>query len=60
MPRTLVEQAEASRDLARRARRLAEELSGEADRKRLMRHAEELDSQAADLERRAAERQPLR
>jgi hypothetical protein len=56
MPRTLLKQAEASRDLARRARRLAGQLTSEADRQRLLRHAEELDNQAADLERRAAEK----
>jgi hypothetical protein len=53
MTRTLLEQAEASRDLARRARRLAGELTAEADRQRLQRHAEELEAQAAELERRA-------
>jgi hypothetical protein len=40
-----------TRELARRARRLAEGLSLEADRERLLRHAAELDSQAADLAR---------
>ena len=54
MPTTLKKQAEASRDLARRARRLADEMSREADKARLMRHADELDAQAADLEQRAA------
>ena len=54
MSRTLLEQAEASRDLARRARRLAEELSNDADKARLLRHAEELEAQAADLRKRAA------
>ena len=58
MPTTLLRQAEASRDLARRARRLADEMSGEADKARLMRHADELDAQAADLERRAASGRP--
>lgn len=53
MSTTLRQQAEASRDLARRARRLAAELAQEADRARLLRHAEELEAQAADLERRA-------
>ena len=54
MSRTLLEQAEASRDLARRARRLAEELTNDADKARLRRHAEELEAQAADLQKRAA------
>ena len=49
----LRQQAEASRDLARRARRLAGEMTEEADKARLLRHAEELEAQAADLERRA-------
>jgi hypothetical protein len=40
-----------TRELARRARRLAEGLTLEADRNRLLRHAEELETQAADLER---------
>ncbi len=53
MPITLMKQAEASRDLARRARRLANEMTNDADKARLMRHADELDAQAADLERRA-------
>ena len=55
MPQTLLQQAEASRDLARRARRLAEEMTSEADKTRLLRHADELDAQAADLEKRAAD-----
>jgi hypothetical protein len=53
VPATLREQASASRDLARRARRLANEMTNDADKARLMRHADELDAQAADLERRA-------
>ena len=54
MSRTLLEQAEASRDLARRARRLAGELTNDADKARLLRHAEEPEAQAADLQKRAA------
>jgi len=54
MPTTLLRQAEASRDLARRARRLVEQMTSEADKSRLLRHADELEAQAADLERRAA------
>jgi hypothetical protein len=40
-----------TRELARRARRLAEGLTLEADRERLLRHADELDLHAADLAR---------
>jgi hypothetical protein len=54
MPATLLHQAEKSRDLARRARRLADDMTNEADKARLMRHADELDAQAADLEQRSA------
>lgn len=41
--------ADELRDLARRARRLAQSLS-EADRKRLLAHAQELERQAVELE----------
>jgi hypothetical protein len=44
-------QAQASRDLARRARRLAESLDEPAEKARLIRYAEELETQAARLER---------
>jgi hypothetical protein len=54
MPQTLLKQAESTRDLARRARKLAEELTAEPDRQRLRRHAEDLEAQAAELERRAS------
>jgi hypothetical protein len=40
-----------TRDMARRARRLAAALSLDEDRERLLRHADELDAQAAELER---------
>jgi hypothetical protein len=40
-----------TRDLARRARRLANGLTLDADRDRLLRHAAELEAQAAELER---------
>jgi hypothetical protein len=43
------------RGLARRARRLAENLSDD-DRRRLVAHADELDLAADELERRGAER----
>lgn len=39
------------RDLARGARRLAESLSAETDRARLLLHAQELEQQAAELEK---------
>ena len=44
------EQLLRTRDMARRARRLADSLTSEADRDRLLRHASELDAQAAELE----------
>jgi hypothetical protein len=45
-----LEQAAAKRDLARRARRLARELTLDADRARLLQYAEELEEQAKRLE----------
>jgi len=51
----LLQQVDGLRDLARRSRRLADSVSLEADRKRLQRHAEELDHSAADLERQAVD-----
>jgi hypothetical protein len=39
------------RDLAARARRMAQSLTVESDRGRLMRYAEELDHEADELER---------
>jgi hypothetical protein len=53
---TLGGQAQANRDLARRARRLAATLPDPAERARLQRYAEELDHQADRLEREATER----
>ena len=47
---TLMKQAVATRELAKRARRLAEGLTG-LDRERLLLHADELEEQATDLER---------
>lgn len=47
------ERIEHLRDQARRARRLAATLSGDADRHRLISHAEELEETAAQLERQA-------
>jgi hypothetical protein len=49
-------QVDAHRDLARRARRLAATLSDPAERTRLQRYAEELDTQADRLEHEAIER----
>jgi phosphopantetheinyl transferase len=47
------ERIEHLRGQARRARRLAATLSGDADRLRLISHAEELEETAAQLERQA-------
>ena len=47
---SLLEQAAATRDLARRARRLAQGLTPDADRARLLQYAEELEEQANRLE----------
>ena len=49
------DQATASRDLAQRARRLAGALTTPDDAARLLCYADELDGQAADLDRRAKE-----
>ena len=51
MSSELLKQAAAARDLAKRARRLAQG-QNEVDRDRLLLHAEELEEQAAELERR--------
>jgi hypothetical protein len=45
--------AEAKRDLARRARRLAGTMTASGDRARLLRYAEELERQADRLGRRS-------
>jgi hypothetical protein len=47
---SLLRQVDNLRDLARRARRLGEVLSLESDRRRLARHAEELEDSAKRLE----------
>jgi hypothetical protein len=47
------EQVGATRDLARRARRLAQSLNSDADRNRLLRYAEELEQQANEIEQQA-------
>ena len=49
----LSDQAIATRDLAKRARRLAGTLTIPDEAARLRRHADELEAQAADLDRRA-------
>jgi hypothetical protein len=50
----LLQHADSLRDLARRSRRLAATLPGESDRRRLARHAEELDESASRIEQEAA------
>jgi len=51
----LLSQADGLRDLARRARRLSETMTLEADQRRLIRYVQELEQSASDLERQAAE-----
>ena len=56
VPNTLTKQATNTRDLARRARRLASTLTAAEDvAARLLRYADELEVQATDLDRRAKE-----
>ena len=55
MAAKLSDQAIATRDLAKRARRLAGTLTTSDDIARLLRYADELETQAADLDRRAKE-----
>jgi hypothetical protein len=55
MAAKLSDQATASRDLAKRARRLAGTLTTLDDVARLLRYADELEIQAADLDRRVKE-----
>jgi hypothetical protein len=55
---TLAGQAQASRDLARRARRLAASQSDPLERRRLRSYADELEIEADQLER-DAELRPL-
>ena len=47
----LLKQAVATRELANRARRFTAGLPSQADRDRLLQRAEELEDQAAELER---------
>ena len=51
---TLLQQADGLRDIARRSRRLAGILTMESDRRRLQRHAQELEESASGLELQAA------
>jgi hypothetical protein len=56
MPTTLTNQAIATRDHGRQARRLASTLTTAEDVARLLlRYADELEAQAVDLDRRAKE-----
>ena len=52
---TLLRQVDGLRDLSRRARRLAESVTAEEDRRRLGRYVEELNERASTLEREAAD-----
>lgn len=52
---SLLRQADALRDLARRARRLSETMELESDRRLLTSQGESFDAQSARIERRAAE-----
>jgi hypothetical protein len=51
----ILQQADGLRDLARRSRRLADTLSLESDRRRVQRHAVELEETANGLEKQAAD-----
>jgi len=53
MPSSLADQANATRELARRARRLATTLSAPDDVDRLIHYAEGLEVQAVDMDSRA-------
>jgi nitric oxide reductase activation protein len=55
----LLNQVDALRDIARRSRRLIGMLSTESDRRRLQRHADELDDSASRLETEAASAKTL-
>jgi hypothetical protein len=52
---TLLQQADGFRGIARRSRRLADNLTMESDRRRLQRHAQELEESASGLELQAVE-----
>ena len=51
----ILKQADGMRDLARRARRLKETATDDGDRRRLERHAGELEESASRLEKTAIE-----
>jgi hypothetical protein len=51
---SLLQQADGLRDIARRSRRLADNLTIESDRRRLQRHVQELEESASGLELQAA------
>jgi hypothetical protein len=51
----LLRQVDGLRDISRRARRLAENMTAEEDRRRLGRYVEELDERAAAIERQAVD-----
>ena len=55
MAAKLSDKAVATRDLAKRARRLAGTLTTTDDAARLLRYADDLEAQAVDLDRRAKE-----
>jgi hypothetical protein len=55
MATTIIEQAIATRGLARRAKRLASTLTAAEDVAALLLYADELEAQAVDLDRRAKE-----
>ena len=55
MAAKLSDQAIATRDRAKRARRLAEALTTPDDAARLLRYADDLEAQAVDLEKDAKE-----
>jgi hypothetical protein len=52
---SILKQADGLRDLARRARRLAEQMTMESDQRRLGRYVEELEESASRLEKSAVE-----
>ena len=52
---SLLKQADALRDIARRSRRLSATLEQESDRRRLMAHVGEIEESAARLEKQAVE-----
>jgi hypothetical protein len=51
----ILKQADGMRDLARRSRRLVGSVTDDGDRRRLTRHAEELEESATRLEKTAVE-----